>query len=198
MDAVERIVALFEQSIELKRSSIALAPAIAAAAARLTACLERGNKLLICGNGGSAADAQHMAAELVNRFETQRPGLAAIALTTDTSALTSIGNDSGFEQVFARQTEALGQKGDILVVITTSGESANLRAAVMTAQSRNIEVVALTGRDGGAIGRACGAGDCEIRVPGHNTARIQEVHLLIVHALCAAIDVAFAAGSAAT
>ncbi len=198
METTERIVTLFEQSIELKRRSIALAPAIAAASARLSACLERGNKLLICGNGGSAADAQHMAAELVNRFETQRPGLAAIALTTDTSALTSIANDSGFEQVFARQVEAIGQNGDVLIVITTSGESTNLLAAVKAAQSRNIEVVALSGRDGGAIGQACAAGGCEIRVPGNNTARIQEVHLFIVHALCATLDAASAAGSAPT
>ena len=166
---------------------------IAVAAARLTASLVRGNKVLICGNGGSAADAQHMAAELVNRFESERPGLAAIALTTDSSALTSIGNDSGFEQIFARQVEAIGRTGDVLVAITTSGESANLRAAVATARDRGIAVVALTGRDGGAIGRLCGAEDCEIRVPGHNTARIQEVHLLVVHALCASIDAAFAA-----
>ncbi len=193
MNTAEHIVNLFEKSIELKRKSIVLAPVIAVAAARLTASLVRGNKILICGNGGSAADAQHMAAELVNRFESERPGLAAIALTTDSSALTSIGNDSGFEQVFARQVEAIGRTGDVLVAITTSGESANLRAAVATARDRGIAVVALTGRDGGAIGRLCGAEDCEIRVPGHNTARIQEVHLLVVHALCASIDAAFAA-----
>lgn len=195
MSTADRIAELFEQHIELTRRSMSLAPGIAAAAKKLVACLRRGNKLLVCGNGGSAADAQHLSAELVNRFESDRPGLAAVALTVDSAALTSIGNDLGFDAVFSRQVEALGRPGDVLVVITTSGESANLIAAVATAHATGLEVVALTGRDGGAVGRACADQDSEIRVPGGNTARIQEIHTLIIHALCATIDRAFSTGN---
>ncbi len=195
MSPADRIAELFEQHIELTRRSMSLAPEIAAAAEKLVACLRRGNKLLVCGNGGSAADAQHLSAELVNRFESDRPGLAAVALTVDSAALTSIGNDLGFHAVFARQVEALGRPGDVLLVITTSGESPNLIGAVATAHATGLEVIALTGRDGGAVGRACGDQDCEIRVPAANTARIQEIHALVIHALCATIDRAFSAGN---
>ena len=198
MTPAQRVAAIFRESMELKQKSIALAPSIAAAADRLVSGLARGNKVLVCGNGGSAADAQHLAAELVNRFETKRRALAAIALTTDTSALTSIGNDLGFERVFARQVEALGNAGDTLVVVSTSGDSANIVAAVAAAKTRGMVVIALTGRDGGAVAEALTANDCEIRIPGSNTARIQETHLVVIHALCALVDDAVAQPAGAT
>lgn len=184
----DRALAHFEESIAVKQAAKALAPAIAAAGAGLARALEAGGKVLSCGNGGSAADAQHFAAELVGRFEIERPGLAAVALTTDSSALTALANDYDFERVFAKQVEALGVAGDVLLAISTSGNSENVLRAVEAAHRRGLVVVALTGRDGGAIGRALGAGDIEIRVPAERTCRIQEVHLLTIHCLCDLID----------
>ena len=189
MSLVDRICQHFEDSAELKRAAAAqLAGPIAQAVERLTAALAAARKLLVCGNGGSAADSQHMAAELVGRFERERPELAAIALSTDTSALTAVANDYGFEQVFAKQVRALGREGDVLVAISTSGQSANVLAAVHAAHERGLAVVALTGRGGGAIGAALQGQDIHLCVPHDRTARIQEVHLLIIHCLCDGID----------
>ncbi len=190
MSLVDRICQHFEDSAELKRAAAAqLAGPIAQAAEMLTAALAADRKLLICGNGGSAADSQHMAAELVGRFERERPELAAIALSTDTSALTAMANDYGFEQVFAKQVRALGREGDVLVAISTSGESANVLEAVHAAHERGLAVLALTGRGGGRIGAALRGPDIHLCVPHDRTARIQELHLLIIHCLCDGIDV---------
>ena len=144
--------------------------------------------MLVCGNGGSAADAQHFAAELVNRFETERPGLPAIALTTDSSNLTSIANDYDFTRIFARQIEALGRPGDVLVSLSTSGDSPNIVAAIETARNREMVVILLSGREGGAASRELRERDVEIRVPSESTARIQEVHILVIHCLCDLLD----------
>jgi D-sedoheptulose 7-phosphate isomerase len=165
-----------------------LAEPIAMAAERMVECLRRDGKILACGNGGSAADSQHFAAELVNRFETERPGLAALALTTDTSTLTSIANDYDYDQVFARQMRALGHGGDLLLAISTSGNSRNVLAAMQAAHENLVGVIALTGRDGGAMGQALTPNDVHICVPASSTARIQEVHILTLHCLCDAID----------
>ena len=156
-----------------------LAPAIARAGALLTDCLFADGKILACGNGGSAADAQHFAAELVGRFERERPELPAISLSTDTSLLTAVANDYSFEQVFAKQVRALGAKGDVLLAISTSGNSANVIAAVDAAHEREMRVVALTGKGGGRIGELLAPGDVHLCVPHARTMRIQEVHLLI-------------------
>jgi D-sedoheptulose 7-phosphate isomerase len=190
MDAsLRRIRDLFEESIAAKQRSLESIPgSVATAAARLAACLESGGKILACGNGGSAGDAQHFAAELVNRFERERRPLAALALTTDSSALTSIANDYRFEEVFSKQVQALGREGDALLAISTSGNSANVIEAVRAAHARGLRVVALTGRDGGKLGAALEGDDVEVRVPAQSTARIQEVHVLVVHCLCDAID----------
>jgi D-sedoheptulose 7-phosphate isomerase len=151
-------------------------------------CLLANGKILACGNGGSAADAQHFSAELLNRFERERPGLAAIALTTDTSTLTAIANDYEYEQVFSKQLAALGQAGDVLLGISTSGNSKNVARAVSAAHEREMRVVALTGRGGGEIGKLLAPEDVHICVPHSQTARIQEVHLLTLHCLCDGID----------
>ncbi len=189
MDLTEHIVDTFQISAQLKLAAAAsLAPQIAAAAEMLSACFLGEGKLLICGNGGSAADAQHFAAELINRFEMERPGLAAIALTTDSSALTSIANDYDFSMIFAKQVSALGQSGDVLVAISTSGNSRNVVEAVAAAHDRDMRVVALTGLDGGLMGELLTPEDVRIQVPSEHTARIQEVHGLIVHCLCDGID----------
>ncbi len=163
--------------------------AVVRAAELLVGTLQRGGKLLVCGNGGSAADAQHLAAELVGRFLRERPGLPAIALTTDTSALTAIGNDYGFARVFSRQIEALGRAGDILLAITTSGSSPNVIAAIHAAKARGLAVVGLLGRDGGEARPLC---DVALVVGSETTARVQEVHILVAHILCEAVDRAFA------
>lgn len=180
---------LFAASIETKQKAAeALARPVADAGRLLAAALAGGGKILACGNGGSAADAQHFAAELVNRFERERAALAAVALTTDGSTLTSIANDDSYRRVFARQVEALGRSGDALLAISTSGASANVNAAIVAAQARDMRVVALGGRDGGEMAGLLGARDVELRAPGERTARIQEVHLLILHCLCAVIE----------
>ena len=189
MDLVARIAGNFRDSANLKLSaSDTLAPAIAAAVERMVACLNDDGKILTCGNGGSAADSQHFSSELLNRFEAERPGLAAIALTTDSSTITSIANDYDYEQVFARQVRALGHPDDVLLAISTSGNSRNVLAAVHAAHEAQMTVVALTGRAGGAMTDALEARDIHICVPATTTARIQEVHLLILHCLCDGID----------
>jgi D-sedoheptulose 7-phosphate isomerase len=165
-----------------------LAPEIARAAGILTECLFADGKILACGNGGSAADAQHFAAELVGRFERERPELPAISLATDTSLLTAVANDYSFEQIFAKQVRALGGQGDVLLAISTSGNSANVMAAVEAAHKREMRVIALTGKGGGHIGELMAPEDVNLCVPHSRTARIQEVHLLMIHCLCDAID----------
>jgi len=189
MDFTKRITQHFTESIEVKRQALeAVAPAIARAAEAMLHCLIHEHKILSCGNGGSAGDAQHFSSEMLNRFERERPGLPAIALTTDTSTLTSIANDYQFADVFARQIRALGQAGDILLAITTSGNSVNVLSAIDAAHERGMRVVALTGRNGGEAAGLLQNDDVEIRVPAHSTARIQEVHLLVIHCLCDLID----------
>jgi D-sedoheptulose 7-phosphate isomerase len=155
---------------------------------QLTECLLAGGKILACGNGGSAADAQHFSAEMIGRFERERPELPAISLVTDTSILSAVANDYAFEQIFAKQVRALGAKGDVLLAISTSGNSANVIAAIDAAREREMRVIALTGKGGGRIGRMLAADDAHLCVPHDRTARIQEVHLLMIHCLCDAID----------
>ena len=189
MDSTQRIRAHFADSAELKLAAVELlTPLIARAAGLMTDCLLSDGKLLACGNGGLAADAQHFAAEMVGRFERERPELPAIALTTDSSILTAIANDYDFSQVFARQVRALGRAGDVLLAISTSGNSANVCAAIASAQEREMRIVALTGKGGGRIGELLGPDDVHICVPHSTTTRIQEVHLLTIHCLCDAID----------
>jgi len=167
-----------------------LQPVLAAAAAIVEA-LGRGGKLLLFGNGGSAADAQHVAAELVGRFQATRAALSAIALTTDTSVLTSVANDEAFASVFARQIEALGREGDVALGISTSGRSPNVVSALDAARTRGLRTIALTGRDGGAVGRAV---EIHINVPSDSTARVQEVHRTLLHVICDLVERAFLAG----
>ena len=184
----DRVLEHFRESLAVKEASAALAPAIAAAGSRMARSLSGGGKILSCGNGGSAADAQHFSSELLNRFERERPAMPAVALTTDSSTLTSIGNDYDYAEIFAKQIRALGRPGDVLLAISTSGNSENVRRAVGAARERDVAVVALTGRDGGTIAAELGDSDIELRVPADRTCRIQEVHLLIIHCLCDAID----------
>jgi D-sedoheptulose 7-phosphate isomerase len=189
MDLISRIGENFSESAHLKLQVMdALARPIATAAERMVHCLKQNGKILACGNGGSAADAQHFSAELLNRFEKERPGLAAIALTTDTSTLTAIANDYDYEQVFSKQVRALGDAKDLLLAISTSGNSRNVVAAVQAAHEFQMGVIALTGRDGGRIGEILNPRDTHICVAANSTARIQEVHLLTLHCLCDAID----------
>jgi len=189
MPSTDRINKHFEDSIAVKqRASALLAPAIAAAAEIMTTALRTSGKILSCGNGGSAGYAQHFSAELLNRFEMERPGLAAIALTTDSSTLTAIANDYSYVEIFSKQVMALGNPTDCLLAISTSGNSPNILAAIKAAHQRDMTVIALTGRDGGTIAQELSANDIEIRVPDERTARIQEVHLVIIHCLCDEID----------
>lgn len=189
MDLIHRITQQFEDSARTKLGALeTLAAPIAGAVEVMTASLLENGKILACGNGGSAADAQHFAAEMLNRFELERPPLAAIALTTDTSTLTSIANDYDFTQVFSKQVRALGQPGDVLLAISTSGNSGNVLLAIDAAHERDMRVVALTGRRGGAITERLAASDIHICVPSDRTARIQEVHLLTLHCICDGID----------
>jgi D-sedoheptulose 7-phosphate isomerase len=166
----------------------ALAAPIAAGVQSMVRCLQADGKILACGNGGSAADAQHFSAELLNRFEVERPGLAAMALTTDSSTLTSIANDYDYNLVFSKQVRALGRAGDVLLAISTSGNSPNVVAAIEAAHECDMRVVALTGRNGGKMGEILGPDDVHICVPATSTARIQEVHLLSLHCLCDGSD----------
>jgi D-sedoheptulose 7-phosphate isomerase len=184
----ERVRQHFRDSIAVKQSAVVLAPVIVAAAQLMTRCLLNDGKILSCGNGGSAADAQHFSSELLNRFELERPGLPAMALTTDSSTLTSIANDYSYSEIFAKQVRALGQAVDVLLAISTSGNSENVVRAIRAAHERGLTVVALTGRDGGAIAGSLAADDIEIRVAAERTCRVQEVHLLIIHCLCDLID----------
>lgn len=189
MSLIRRISRQFEESAQLKTAAIELLAApIATAIELIVAALANDRKLLICGNGGSAADSQHFAAELVGRFERERPELAAIALSTDTSLLTAVANDYHFDQVFAKQVRALGRAGDVLVAISTSGNSPNVVAAVKLARERELRIVALTGKGGGAIAGLLGPGDVHLCVPHDRTCRIQEVHVLTIHCLCDGID----------
>ncbi len=185
----QRVLAHFRESVAIKQASETLAPQIAMAAQLMLQSLLNDGKVLSCGNGGSAADAQHFSAELLGRFERERPGLPAVALTTDSSTLTAIANDYQYANVFAKQVRALGQSGDVLLAISTSGHSENVLRAVTTAHSRGLKVVALVGRDGGTIAQSLNSEDVELRVPADRTCRIQEVHLLIIHCLCDLIDV---------
>jgi len=189
MNSAENLRKHFEEGIELRRKMAESMPAeIAKAGEALAAALKAGRKVLSCGNGGSAADSQHFAAELVGRFERERPGLAGIALTTDTSALTAIANDYSYDQVFAKQVLALGQPGDFLLAISTSGNSRNVIEAMKAAHGRGMHVIALTGRDGGEMGRMVRAGDFHLNVAHPRTMRVQEIHLLAVHCLCEVVD----------
>lgn len=184
-----RVAAQFAESANLKLSaSQPLSAPVARAGVLLAETLRQGGKALACGNGGSAADSQHFAAELINRFEMERAPLAAIALTTDTSTLSSIANDYAFEQVFAKQIRALGRRGDVLLALSTSGNSANVIEAIRTAHEIGVRVIALTGNGGGRMAALIGPDDVHVCVPHKRTARIQEVHLLVLHCLCDAID----------
>ena len=189
MDPVQRVKENFSESIQVKTEAAEiLAPVIVAAAEAMTNCILGEHKILSCGNGGSAADAQHFSAEMLNRFEMERPGLPALALTTDSSTLTSIANDYQFAEVFSKQIRALGQKGDILLAFSTSGESHNIIHAIDAAHDRDMTVIVLTGREGGQIADMMKDDDFELRVPSWSTARIQEVHIMIIHSLCDLID----------
>jgi D-sedoheptulose 7-phosphate isomerase len=189
MNLLARISRQFNDSAQTKLAAMeALAGPIAQAVEAMVASLLAGGKIMACGNGGSAADSQHFAAELLNRFEKERPPLAAVALTTDTSTLTSIANDYAYDQVFAKQVRALGQPADVLLAISTSGNSPNVVEAIRAAHDREVRVVALTGKGGGAIGPLLAESDVHICVPSDRTSRIQEVHLLTLHCLCDGID----------
>lgn len=189
MDLISRINQHFTDSAQLKLQAMELlAGPLASASERMVQCLMKEGKILSCGNGGSAADAQHFAAELLNRFEKERPPLAAMALSTDTSTITSIANDYNYNEVFSKQVRALGQPDDILLAISTSGNSANVIEAIHAAHDRQMDVVALTGKNGGKIAALLGPDDVHICVPAERTARIQEVHLLCLHCMCDAID----------
>ncbi len=189
MDPVQRVKENFSESIQIKTEAAELlAPVIAAAADSMTACLLGEHKILSCGNGGSAADAQHFSSEMLNRFEMERPGLPAIALTTDTSTITSIANDYQYAEIFSKQIRALGQAGDILLAFSTSGESHNIIHAIDAAHDRDMTVIVLTGREGGQLADMMKQNDFELRVPSWSTARIQEVHIMIIHSLCDLID----------
>ena len=186
----QRIQQQFFDSADAKYAAAeALTLPVCDAAQILLNCITSGGKVLACGNGGSAGDAQHFAAELVGRFERERPGLPAISLATDTSILTAVGNDYGYQQVFSKQVQALGQPGDVLLAISTSGNSGNVIAAIEAAHEKDMAVIALTGKGGGRIGAMLSDRDMHICVPHDRTARIQEVHLLVIHCLCDAIDV---------
>ena len=185
----ERVSAHFAESIRAKQEAEkVLVEPTAQAAELMLQCLMNDGKILACGNGGSAADAQHFAAEMTGRFEKERMELAAIALTTDTSALTAIGNDYGFDHVFSKQVRALGRAGDVLVGISTSGNSANVIEAINAAHERDMHVIAMTGRDGGKIAAMLKDTDVLLNVPYPRTARIQENHILLIHAMCDCID----------
>lgn len=189
MTPQQRIAQHFNDSIATKQAALpVLQQSIAQAAEQMIRCLLAGCKILSCGNGGSAGDAQHFSSEMLNRFEMERPGLPAIALTTDTSTITSIANDYHYDRIFSRQIEALGQNGDVLLAISTSGNSNNVIKAVAAAHARGMSVVALSGKNGGALADALTENDIELRVPANATARIQETHLLIIHCLCDLID----------
>src|SRR6185437_9061814 len=179
----------FTQSIEAKQKALTvLETPVTSAATAIIKAFKNGNKLLICGNGGSAADSQHFAAEFTGRFEMERTPLPAIALTTDTSALTAIGNDYSFDVIFSKQVEALGKEGDILFAISTSGNSGNVIKAIEVAQQKGMIIIAMTGKDGGKIDKMLGSTYINICAPANRTARIQEIHLLVLHTICDIVD----------
>ncbi len=185
----DRITQQFKDSIATKQAALqVLVPSILKAGQLMAESLGHEGKVMSCGNGGSAADSQHFSAELLNRYERERPGIAGIALTTDTSTLTSISNDYEYNEIFSKQVRALGRRGDVLLAISTSGNSPNVMRAIDAAHEKGIKVVALTGKDGGKMAAQLKDGDVEIRVPAKVTARIQEVHLLALHCLCDLID----------
>ena len=185
----ERVAAHFAQSIEATQEAAdILSSPTAQAAIMMLQCLMSDGKVLACGNGGSAADAQHFAAEMTGRFEKERMELAALALTTDTSAITAIGNDYGFDHIFSKQVRALGRNGDVLLALSTSGNSANVIKAIEAAHERDMHVIALTERDGGKIAAMLKDNDILLNVPHPRTARIQEIHILLIHAMCDCID----------
>jgi D-sedoheptulose 7-phosphate isomerase len=189
MDLISRIKQNFQDSINTKQMAAdLLAEPLSTSAQMITQCLLGGGKVLSIGNGGSAGDAQHFSSEMLNRFEMERPGLPAIALTTDSSTLTSIANDYSYDQVFSKQVNALGQQGDILLAISTSGNSTNVNRAIQAAHDREMQVIALSGKQGGDMASLLTADDVEIRVPSDSTARIQEVHLLAIHCICDLVD----------
>ena len=189
MNLEQRISNHFTESIETKQKSMEelVIPIQHAGNCMVQSLLNEG-KILSCGNGGSAGDAQHFSAELLNRFERERPGLPAVALSTDSSTLTAIANDYHYNEIFAKQVTALGQSNDVLLAISTSGNSANVIEAIKAAHDREMSVVALTGRDGGTMAGQLQEKDVEIRVPSDRTARVQEVHLVVIHCLCDFID----------
>jgi D-sedoheptulose 7-phosphate isomerase len=189
MDLTAHLKQHFEEGVELRRRMAETMPAqIARAGTALAAALKAGHKALACGNGGSAADSQHFAAEIVGRFERERPGMPAISLTVDTSAITAIANDYDYDRVFSKQVEALGASGDVLLGISTSGNSKNVIEAIKAAQAKDMIVIALTGRDGGAMGKMLRPNDFHLNVSHPRTMRIQEVHLLVIHCLCEVVD----------
>jgi D-sedoheptulose 7-phosphate isomerase len=189
MDHASNLKRHFLEGVELRTRMAETLPAqIARAGEALAHALKGGRKVLACGNGGSAADSQHFAAELVGRFERERPGLPGIALTTDTSALTAIANDYDFDRVFSKQVEALGHAGDFLLAISTSGNSKNVIEAIKAAQAKDLVVIALTGRDGGAMGKMLRPRDFHLNVAHQRTMRVQEIHLLAIHCLCEVVD----------
>jgi len=189
MSLQDRIINHFSDSIQTKQESMSsLCELIEFASQKIVESLVNDKKILTCGNGGSAGDALHFSSEMLNRFERERPALPAIALTADTLTITSIANDYHFDEVFTKQLRALGQTGDILLIFTSSGNSSNLLSVVKAAHDKGLSVIALTGKDGGALASLLNETDIEIRVPSESTARIQEVHLLITHCLCDLID----------
>lgn len=189
MSLLQRVQSAFATNIAVQESTFhLLSESIVQAAILMTECLQSDNKILACGNGGSATDAQHFVAELVNRFIVERPPLAAIALTTDAATITAIANDYAYARVFAKQIEALGKEDDVLLAISTSGNSQNVIEAIVTAKECGLKIIALTGKDGGQIGAMLDEDDIELRVPCDITPRIQEVHILIIHCLCDIID----------
>ncbi|HLB57218.1 MAG TPA: phosphoheptose isomerase [Gammaproteobacteria bacterium] len=186
---VERIKHHFSESIQTKiNTADTLLPVIGAACEKIVRCLLDGHKILSCGNGGSACDALHFSSEMLNRFKHERPSLPAIALVSDIATLTSIANDYNYSEVFAKQIRALGQPGDILLAISTSGNSANILNAIKAAHDRDMNIIAMTGYDGGKMAGILEENDIEIRVPAHETARIQETHLLVIHCMCDIVD----------
>lgn len=189
MDLILRINKNFQDSISTKQlAAELLAEPISRAAQNITQCFLNGGKVLSCGNGGSAGDAQHFSSEMLNRFEMERPGLPAVALTTDSSTVTSIANDYSYKQIFSKQVTALGHAGDILLAISTSGNSENVNMAIDAAHEREMTVIALSGKSGGEMAGLLSLDDVEIRVPSESTARIQEVHLLVIHCICDLVD----------